>query len=159
MKRPAFTLIEVIVVVVIVALISSSLAIVTSRSRSKALFKDTEVQLTHLIQEARSSALSNLEIDNESASYYLLELSTSSATLTGYNELLTSTELDSLTYESGITLDDDYEIYYFPPDATVCFTAACSESYTYITMTLSSTGTDYESSITVSSFGGFPEVE
>ncbi len=116
-----------------------------------------------LMQKARGSALSSVLVedpdgvaDSEPVAYYKLSIQTNAITLTAVSTSFAA-EIESLSFENGITLSPVIEVYYFPPYGEVCFDVACTDKTTqYKNFTLQdATGEDV--TYRISRHGGHPE--
>jgi len=169
--RSAFTLIEILIVIIITAVLTVGLAVSFSGGKALADFKADKAELTSLIQLARNSSLSSVLIDDEyETDHYLLELSSSAASLTavGYESDGTehTVELESMTFNTdhNIELDDSLTVYYIPPYGEVCFTytgGACdySDGTTSETRILEREDSDQTATFTITIYSGYPEVD
>jgi len=166
--RSAFTLIEILIVIIITAVLTVGLAVSFSGGKALADFKADKAELTSLIQLARNSSLSSVLIDDEyETDHYLLELSSSAASLTAYGEDTANyVELDSMEFNTDyeITLDDSLSVYYIPPYGEVCFTytgGACdySDGTTSETRILEREDSDQTATFTITIYSGYPEVD
>ena len=88
-------------------------------------------------------------VNDKQADYYYLEAGTASITLTGYDIDAGTSEIDSLTFSSGITASPAFNVKYYPPYGTVTF-----DANTHGMILTDGTGNN-ASTITISEFGGF----
>lgn len=157
----AFTLLELLIVIVILALLSLLMAFSFNGIRNSVKFDNAKNDLVNIIQKARSLSLSNILInDTTPTDFYLLTLAPSGATVKAYGINSSGVEvndtLETLTFETGITLGGTQKVYYFPPYGDVCFSAACSETDTSKSLTFSS---EKESvTITIEKSGGYVNI-
>lgn len=156
MKTRAFTLVEVIIVTVIITMLSLSLALSLTATQDRALFEEQELALISLLQDARALSLQNTLIDDEEVTHYELEVTERELNL--YAHTSGRTQLENLRFESA-SLTPEIEIYYFPPDGTLCFFQEdCSDPEESVQFTLSHHTEDLSSSYELSIYGGYPEL-
>lgn len=158
--RPlAFTLIELMLVIIIMAVLSMALLLTVQRGVLKATFDDQVVEITAMIEKARGYALSNYLVnDTEPAQYYRLYIQTSKIRLIANGETDSET-LETLSYESGFSMDSSTSVYYFPPNGDICFNTGCTGSTTSKTFTFRDTNSTYQTQFTITKYGGYPEIE
>ncbi len=174
MKRPAFTLIEILIVISLLGIISLGLALSFQYGRSRAEFKKAEYQLTNIIQRARELSLSNILITDYAqdfeTDYYQLQIREDGATLTAYGtspagELKPyEIEIINLNSDYGLSIDSALNIYYIPPYGEICFTinsANCdySDGVTEKSFILSGQDSIQEKTFRLSIYSAYPEVE
>ena len=155
----AFTLIEMMIVTVIVAILALGLLFAFQGTKDKADFSNQQTQVVNLIQEARGLSLSNLMVGDEIAQYYLLSVQRGSVTLSSVAESGTLLEVGMVTFEGDVSVPrgTTFDTYYFPPYGDVCFSEDCAATDpTEDTFTL--TDGVNESDITITIYGGYPEV-
>lgn len=161
--RPrAFTLIELMIAVIIIAILSMALFVNFSGAVLKARFDDELTSISRMVEQARGYALSNYLVnDDEStpAEYYLLSFRRSRIVLSAVAEDGTREELESHSFDTSFSLNTTLAVYYFPPDGSVCFSADCSDGLTESSLIFSDTDGTYSSTITISVYGGFAEIE
>lgn len=159
-RRPAFTLIELLLVIMIIAITSAALAVSTRTATLKAKFDDQILNIRRIVEEARGYSLSNTLVnDLTPAEYYLLSITTTGLSLSAVAEDGTTEELDSFTYLTGYAMSEPMEVYYIPPYGEVCFAYPCDDVLTEDSVTFSDTGANYEAMITIDIYGGFAEIE
>ena len=98
--KPAFTLVEILIVIMMIGIFSTGFAISYSNSQ-KVTFESDKERFFHY-SKARNLSLTNLMVNDKQADYYYLEAGTASITLTGYDIDAGTSEIDSLTFSSGI---------------------------------------------------------
>lgn len=159
----AFTFIELLISITIIAILSIGVAINFKESIVKANLEDHVSQIVHILQQARGYSLTNFLVnDTEPADYYVVTITSSAITLKVYgatdNETLESMSMDTGYTITGITSPE--RIYYFPPTGEICFTAAaCTSADTELTLTVTDSTGNYTQDISLSKFGGSPELE
>lgn len=174
MKHHAYTLPEIIIVVLVTSIISLALAVSFSNAKKQAEFKQDQADIVNIIQEARTLSLANIIVEGSvndfATEYYLLEFTTDGVELTahatngfGYD---VSSDVSSVSLNSdlGIGLNTTQKVYYVPPYGEVCFAYSSGCDYTSDTDTqkelvLERDGSNQESTITISIYSGYPEVD
>ena len=159
--QPAFTLIEILIVTIMLGIISISMAVSFSGSRTKVEFQDLEVKVINMIQEARSLGLANLLVNEESAEqtdYYLLTIEQDQLTLEAIGVEGNSLPIETLTLSEGYEITfrgsiNELEILYSPPYGDIAFGNGQSTNF----FTLAAKDGSYETEYSISIFGGFPE--
>ncbi len=123
-KRPAFTLIELMIVLVIIAIITTALVLSYQQLNLKVRY-DTHVNnIVRIFQEARSRSLSTVLIEGtEPTEYYLLALNNYGIELIAYSENLEQV-IEVYDFDEDIEISDEWEVYYFPPSGDLCFGSA-----------------------------------
>lgn len=158
-KKPAFTLIEILIVVILMAILTMTVAVSFDRSHDKAVFRDNQTEIINIFQKARSLAISNLLTEGDEALYYLVEITEDFIYLWTEGAAGGSEELARFYYDDDITVEPALEIFYFTPYGDVCFDIGCTDTDTEKTFTISSTSnTGYTATISISTFSGLPEL-
>gem|GEM_PF-1720085 len=167
-RTRAFTLIEMMIVTVIMAILAIGLLFAFQGTKDKADFSNQQIQVVNLIQEARGLSLSNLMVESGGtdyvAEYYKLEIAPAAVSLTAHADTDedgiadASVEIGEVTFEGDVfvRLSTIFDAYYYPPYGDVCIDD-CSTGPTQDTFTL--TDGVNETDITITIYGGYPEVE
>ena len=168
MKRPAFTFIELMITTLILGFLAVAGSISVQKSRIRATFRGYETEIIHLVQQARSSSLSNLRIGDEDdlgateeVVHYELLIQEEGITLNAVGDTI-SKELGvvDLSTDDDVSISTEFEVYYFPPYGEVCFSPSCLDGgLTEQSFTLDSEFSDMYTQVTIDVYGGFPELE
>lgn len=160
LRAPAFTMIELLIAIIIIAVLSVAIAVNLSRGALKAKFDDQVLQVTHIIEQARSYSLNNYLInDTDPVEYYLLTVAPTGLTLEAYGASSPAT-LEEVTLEDGfvISITTDDTIYYVPPYGQIYIESETSGT-TELPFVISDENGTYNTIVTVNIYGGYPEVE
>lgn len=165
---PGFTLIEILIVVTIISILTGGFVISFNNLRIKGDFEDHEAGVLSLINQARTLALSNVQHDTgEATAYYELGVSVDSNALVlstydinGISQTIDRYDLDDSTSIYSDACGDNssggFSIIYTPPYGEISFSDDSQIKTLYI---CSEDNLDYNTSITIDIYGGFPEVE
>lgn len=159
-NQAAFTLIELVIAMVILAVLSIALVARFENATLKAHFNDQVNNVLRLIEETRANSLSNyLILDTEPTDYYILNIENGQVIVEAHGPTLDE-ELERYTLESGFEISDNKEIFYYPPYGEICIGLPdCSTGESEFSFTLSDTSGTYSQNITISVFGGYPDLD
>ncbi len=164
LQRHAYTLIEILIVISVIAILSVSLVFSFGGLQKKANFDDQKIQTLHLMQKARSLALSSMVVNDDTSNpeptdYYLLAITPITLTLSAHGTEGTDLSLDTLDFGTDYSIDKSLDIYYFPPNAEICFTDPECTDVSDQTFTLTSSDSKHSATFSITAQGGYPEVE
>lgn len=161
-RRPAFTLIELLLAIIIIAVLSMALLTSFRNATLKARFDDELTTINRIVGKARGYALSNYLVNDDTskpAEYYLVSFTVNDIGLAAVATDGTVEKLENHTFNTAFAINTPLDAYYFTPDGNVCFSADCSDGLIEDTVIFSDTGGTYSSTITISVYGGFVEIE
>ena len=159
--RRAFTFIELTIVIFILAILSLSLALAYQRIQAKIQFDAHISRVTSLFQKARTLSLSTLMVsDTDPTQYYLLHLSEGGMLLDAYGTSGTPKNIETYTFDEGLTFMGTLDVYYYPPYGDVCIGSSCPDDSAAQTSLLFIDETSaYTATFSISEAGGYVEVE
>ncbi|MBU0981733.1 prepilin-type N-terminal cleavage/methylation domain-containing protein [Patescibacteria group bacterium] len=154
----AFTLVELLIVITLLAIMSAGILVNFNAGQDKAKFKDHQTNIINMFQQARAYAMSNRTINDVEVEYYYVEINELAIYIYGKDVNGLLTEIKDFQFEGTIYPDNEFFVYYFPPNAKACFNADCTSGVATKTFTLHSTNTDYTQTISIDRLSGFPEL-
>lgn len=152
------------IVILIIAIMSATLVLNFQSASEKGQFDAQVTNIVRVIEQARNYSLSNYLVnDSEPTEYYLLTIGNDYLTLEafaefgGLHETLVDYDMDKGFTTTG---SDDDELFYIPPYGELCLTYPCVEGgemeYSF---TISNADESLTQPITITTYGGFAEVE
>lgn len=180
-RRPAFTLIEVLVVSMIIGILAITMAVSFSGSRENAKHNSNKDEIYNFFQKARGLSFNSVFVNgSEELDYYLMTVGEDEMTLVAVGTGSETEEVASVDVADDlmITFENYYEgaseitLYYFPPYGTLCFQddlSGCDEKPTWATVEVGDTiyvelisengEEEYNVVFSIDKHGGFVEIE